>query len=136
MEDKITIIEGPTPTFEMIADQWAMGLQESTKPATIALTRLRTFNGSALVERCYTAWRNHHPMHLVYRLPDGLQAQAPIVAARAVETTEGPVLLLWVRLNSDEIEVEYTYSDSDSDADDDDWDINPPDEPFDPNTPF
>ena len=56
MEDKITIIEGPPPVFEAVNDGWALGLNESSRLSVPALTRLRTFNGPALVERCYRAW--------------------------------------------------------------------------------
>src|SRR5258706_12146034 len=58
MDDKITIIEGPPPVFEQVNDGWAMGLNESPNLSVPALTRLRTFNGPALVQRCYNAWHN------------------------------------------------------------------------------
>ena len=51
MEEKITIIEGPPPTFEDVSEDWVMGLNESPTLADVALTRLRTFNGPSLVER-------------------------------------------------------------------------------------
>lgn len=56
MENKITIIEGPPPTFEAIDDGWALGLNEGPFLYDLAMTRLRTFNGPALVERCHRAW--------------------------------------------------------------------------------
>ena len=55
--EKITIIEGPPPTFEERADDWVQSLAEAAQPSRTALTRLRTFNGPALVERCYRAWK-------------------------------------------------------------------------------
>ena len=118
MDDKITIIEGPPPTFEEVNENWALGLSESPYLADIAVTRLRTYNGPALVERCHRAWRNQQPIHLEFRTSEGLEHKAPIVAARHVDTDEGDVLLLWVRLANNEAELELDYDD-DLDEDDD-----------------
>jgi hypothetical protein len=118
IEDKITIIEGPPPTFEAVSDDWVLGLGEGPMLSEIALTRLRTFNGPALVERCHRAWRHHQPIYLEYRTQEGLSQQTPIVAARHVQIDEGDVLMLWVRLDSDEIELELTYDDEYDDEDD------------------
>jgi hypothetical protein len=115
MDDKITIIEGPPPTFENVEDGWAMGLNESPFLYDLALTRLRTFNGQALVERCYRTWNQQATMYLYYRNDLGLEEQAPIMAARSVETTDGQVLLLWIRRKPEESE---TASDADDDNDD------------------
>jgi hypothetical protein len=122
MEDKITIIEGPPPTFEAVNDSWVLGLNESPTLGEIAVTRLRTFNGPALVERCHRAWRNHQSIHLEFRTPEGLQQQAPIVAARYLETEEGHLLILWVRLTDEEVELELGYEDDLGDSEDDDVD--------------
>jgi hypothetical protein len=92
MDDKITIIEGPPPTFEAVNDGWVSGLNEGTNFGEIAVTRLRTFNGPALVERCHRAWRHGQPIQLEFKNTDGLQQQAPIVAARFVEAEEGHLL--------------------------------------------
>jgi hypothetical protein len=119
MEDKITIIEGPPPTFEAVAEGWVLGLNESPTLAHIAVTRLRTFNGPSLVERCYRAWRHKQAIHLEFRTLEGLESQAPIVAARSVEVEEGHLLILWVRLAEDEISLELGYDDDASDEDDD-----------------
>ena len=115
MDDKITIIEGPPPDFEDIDDGWALGLNESPALYDLALTRLRTFNGPALVERCHRAWRKQEPIYLHYRTPIGMEERAPIMAARSLETGDGQVLLLWVRLLHDETEIEI---DNDDDEDD------------------
>lgn len=123
MEDKITIIEGPPPTFEAITDGWALGLGEGPSLTDIAVTRLRTFNGASLVERCYRAWRNKQTINLEYRTSDGLQNQAPIVAARYVEMEEGQLLLLWVRLVDDQVELELGYEDDSDEESDDDFDL-------------
>jgi hypothetical protein len=121
MDDKITIIEGPPPTFESIPELWVHGLSEGTMQSEMVMTRLRTFNGASLVERCHRAWSNRKEIQLEYRTPDGLEDEVPIVAARNLETDEGDVLLLWLRLPDDSVELEIGY-DSDFD-DEDDWDI-------------
>jgi hypothetical protein len=106
IDDKITIIEGPTPEFENTNDGWAMGLCESPYLYDMALTRVRTFNSAALVERCHRAWRNQSPIFLHYRNELGLEDKAPIMAARAMDTSDGQVLLLWVRLEPAEEDME------------------------------
>jgi hypothetical protein len=108
-EKKITIIEGPPPVFESVPDAWPMGLNESPTLSSVVLTRLRTFNGPKLVERCYRAWRGKQTIHLEFRASDGLAHKAPIVAARHVEVAEGHVLLLWVRLIDDEMRLEFGF---------------------------
>jgi hypothetical protein len=122
MDDKITIIEGPPPTFEAVSDGWVLGLNESPNLGEIAVTRLRTFNGPALVERCHRAWRNKQPIHLEFRTEDGFEQQAPIVAARYLETDEGHLLILWIRLTDEEVEYEWGYEDDLGDSDDEDLD--------------
>jgi len=120
MDEKITIIEGPPPTFEAANEGWVLGLNESPKLAEMAITRLRTFNGPALVERCYRAWRDHQAIQLEFRTPEGLERLAPIVAARTIEVDEGQMLLLWVRLDAEEVELELGYEDDAGDESDDD----------------
>lgn len=114
MDDKITIIEGPPPTFDLVSDGWAMGLNESPSLAGIAVTRLRTYNGPALVERCYRAWHEGQTMFLEFRSPDGLEQQAPIVAARTLSVDDGQLLLLWVRLNASDVEFEVEENGDDA----------------------
>jgi hypothetical protein len=106
MEDKITIIEGPPPTFEAVQDGWVVGLIESPLLFSVGLTRLRTYNGPALLERCHRAWRHQNTIQLEYRDDTGLENQAPILAARALEVDEGQVLLLWVRMEIDLEEID------------------------------
>ncbi len=120
MDEKITIIEGPPPTFETVNDGWALGINESPYLFDVAVTRLRTFNGPALVERCHRAWRNQAPIYLEYRSSEGLEQRSPILAARTLEVDEGQVLLLWVSQEVEEAEIEVGYDDDfDDEADDD-----------------
>ncbi len=112
MDNKITIIEGPPPVFEAVGEIWASGLTESPVLYEMMQTRLRTFNGPALVERCHRAWRQHETMYLIYRDEMGLEESAPIFAARSVKTNDGDVLLLWVRQEIEEEETNEIDSDS------------------------
>lgn len=123
MEEKITIIEGPTPIFEPVTDSWAIGVSESPNLGEIVVTRVRTFNGPELVERCHRAWRHQQPICLEYRTEEGLQEQAPIVAARYLETEEGHMLLLWLRLVNEGVELQFGYDDDTGDSEDSDTDI-------------
>ncbi len=124
MDDKITIIEGPPPTFEAVADDWATSLSDSSAIYNMALTQLRTFNGPALLERCHKAWRNGHSMDLEYRDELGMEAHAPIMAARTLETNEGQMIMLWVRLPADESEFVVEEGDFDDDEFGDEYDEN------------
>jgi hypothetical protein len=119
MDDKITIIEGPPPVFETIEDGWALGLNESPYLYDLAVTRLRTFNGPALVERCHRAWSNQATINLHYRNDMGLEETAPIMAARAVDSNDGDVLVLWCRRKPEEVEEELYFGGSDEEEDDD-----------------
>ena len=114
MDDKITIIEGPPPIFESVNDGWAMGLNEGPRFSVPALTRLRTFNGPSLVERCYRAWHSKSNIRLHYRNEVGMEQAAPIFAARNVETQDGHMLLLWVYLDSEKVELKFDSGDDDS----------------------
>ena len=98
--EKITIIEGPTPTFEIAPETWLPSLAEGSRHPQLALTRLRTFNGPSMVERCWKAWDQGRPAYLEYRDEDGLTAEAEILAARYAEVAEGHVLLLYLRLDN------------------------------------
>ena len=98
--EKITIIEGPTPTFEIAPETWLTSLAEGPRHPQLALTRLRTFNGPSMVERCWKAWDQGRPVYLEYRDEDGLTAEAEILAARYAEVAEGHVLLLYLRLDN------------------------------------
>lgn len=117
--EKITIIEGPPPTFEAVAEAWPLGVVEGPKPSIVAVCRTRTFNGAALVERCAQAWRAGLPIHLEFRDMSGLTQHTEIIAARWTEADEGEVLVLWVRATAESLGVEL-YFDVDDDTDGDD----------------
>jgi hypothetical protein len=126
MEEKITIIEGPPPTFELVDEGWAIGVFEGPSLYNVAMTQLRTFNGGQLVERCYRAWKRQESIQLEYRGEDGDNKQANIVAARTTETEDGQMLMLWVTLPDEEIELAIGYEDDYDDGDESE------DEDFDP----
>ena len=128
MEDKITIIEGPPPTFEENSEMWVEGVTDALLLNKIAFTKLRTFNGEELVERCRQAWREQHAIYLEYRTFEGLEKRAPIVAARSIETDDGDVLLLWVRITDESVELDFSYDDDFDldDGEDDDLDLGAP----------
>jgi len=123
MDDKITIIEGPTPIFEDVNDGWAMGLNESPMLFDTTFTQVRTLNGPALVERCHRAWKNNSSIYLHFKNPMGVEEKTPITAVRTVKADEGQVLLLWVRqLPSYEKLIDIADELSDEDSEDDDLD--------------
>jgi hypothetical protein len=97
--EKITIIEGPPPQFEPPHEAWPQSVTEGPTVWKVAMTRLRTYNGPALVQRCWAAWDKGEPIQLEYRNDEGLTQLAKIVAARCSEVAEGQVLFLYVRLN-------------------------------------
>jgi hypothetical protein len=119
---KITIIEGPPPTFQLVHDPWLLGLTEGPYSSRIAVCRVRAINGPALVERCYQAWRDGQPIDLEFRTETGETRQATIVAARWVEKPDENSLYLWVRLSEDEIELEIDFDLDDFDDASDDLD--------------
>ncbi len=128
MNNQITIIEGPTPTFERISSAsqaygglaWMAGSLESPYLFDVALTVLRTFNAETLLERCRLAWEQHQSMFLVFKDRIGLHKEALILAAKAATTPDGEVLVLWVRLNGRDEDILSTDADLDSDKYSDD----------------
>ncbi len=113
MDDKITIIEGPPPVFEPVQDAWALGLSEGPHLPLTVMTRLRTFNGPALVERCFRRWKDREAIMLHYRNDLGLEEKAPIVAARSLDTADGHVLMLWISLDPQNVEIEFDSDEED-----------------------
>jgi hypothetical protein len=106
MDDRITIIEGPPPVFESADETWTNGLSEGSNYHVAALTRLRTYNGAALVERCHRAWSKKEPIFLHYRNRLGLEEKVPILAARSAEEENGQVLFLWIQGTDELLEDE------------------------------
>jgi hypothetical protein len=98
---------------------WTAGLSEGPFLYDTARTTLRTFNGQELVERCHTAWAKKTTMFLEYRDPIGMTKEVPIVAARTVDSENGDMLVLWVRLDPEEDETD----EFDLDFDDEDFDF-------------
>jgi hypothetical protein len=126
MDNKITIIEGPTPSFDSVETDfligingWTAGLSEGPFLYDTARTTLRTFNGAALLERCHKAWAQKATMFLEYRDPIGMKKEVPIIAARSIDSEDGDMLVLWVRQEYEEDEEEDFDIDFD-DFDDDD----------------
>ncbi|MBN2148649.1 MAG: hypothetical protein JW726_14780 [Anaerolineales bacterium] len=115
VDNKITIIEGPPPIFEPVREGWPLGLNDSPTLANVVMTRLRTFNGPAMLERCHRTWRHYGTMYLEYRALDGLIQQLPIIAARHMEVQEGHLLLLWLRTVEEEVAIELGYDDNPND---------------------
>ena len=125
MDNKITIIEGPTPNFDSVETDfimgingWTAGLSEGPYLYDTARTTLRTFNGEALLERCHKAWAKKATMFLEYRDPIGMKKEVPIVAARAVDADDGDLLVLWVRQDPEEDEeadIDIDFGDMDND---------------------
>jgi hypothetical protein len=106
MDNKITIIEGPTPTFEAINSEWAAAIVEAPASFEVVMTNLRTANGQELVDRCNRTWSQQDTMYLRYRNPIGLEQEIPIIAARALETGEGDKIVLWVRVKPEQVKLE------------------------------
>ena len=94
----ITIVEGPSPDFTPISDEWPLSLTEGTSGNLCATCKLRTFDGEALASRCRTAWRENRLVHLDYPDGEGGRMEAEIIAVRAETVEQGDVLHLWVCL--------------------------------------
>jgi hypothetical protein len=120
--EKITIIEGPPPTFEAVTEAWPLGIVEGPSPSIVAVCRMRTFNGAELAERCARAWRESLPIHLEFRDMAGLTQQTQIIAARWAPTEEGDTLTLWVRATAESLGVELFFDVDDDDPDEDGFD--------------
>jgi hypothetical protein len=115
--EKITIIEGPPPTFQVVNDPLLFGISEGTKPTQIVMCRLRTHNGPALIERCYRTWNENQSITLEFRSEEGMTNQAPIVAARWTEEHEGHLLMLWLAIEDADVEIELGIELDDYDDD-------------------
>jgi len=94
----ITIVEGPPPEFQEVANEWVYGILESSVNNDISLCEMRTFNGPEMVERCQTAWQEGRPTKLDYPTGEGGRSELDIVAIRWEAVEEGHKLYLWVRV--------------------------------------
>jgi len=121
-ERKITIIEGPPPTFEFSQEDWAYGMIEGPSLPKIAVTQVRALNGPSLVERCYRAWKAREPIHLEFRNSVGEIQRLPIVAAHYGRLDDTDVLRLWVSVNDPEIEISYEFEEAEEDEEEEDTD--------------
>ncbi|HOE35289.1 MAG: hypothetical protein GX415_04450 [Chloroflexi bacterium] len=135
MDNKITIIEGPTPDFDLIEDAqeegsasaWTAGVLEGPLLYRVATTSVRAFNSQALLERCTRAWKQNQTMFLEYRDEIGLRKEALIIAAQALTVEEGDILQLWVRRDLEESEHSgQDLNADDEDGEDDDFTDDPP----------
>ncbi len=125
MNNKITVIEGPTPEFQLLTENqfnegsmnWANSVLEGPFLYNTAFTNLRTFDAQNLLDRCKAAWAEKQTMYLEYKDRIGLRQEDPIIAARAVSVEEGDMLLLWVRkeLSEDEDDQYEDFEDGDDD---------------------
>ena len=98
----ITIVEGPTPNFQLDAAPWALSVLEGQAGYVVAHCQVRSLKGEVLMERCNRAWREHRGIRLDFRQSDGLRRQVSIVSAKLDKVEGTDVLHLWVRqkLNS------------------------------------
>jgi len=98
----ITIVEGPTPNFQLDAAPWALSVLEGQSGYIIAHCQVRSLKGDVLMERCERAWREQRGIRLDFRQLDGLRRQVSIVSAKLDKVEDTDVLHLWVRqkLNS------------------------------------
>ncbi|MFN8595935.1 MAG: hypothetical protein U0559_07105 [Anaerolineae bacterium] len=92
----ITIIEGPPPEFVLAQDVWSASTWEGTKPRSVGVCQMRTFNAAALMERCTRAWHEGRSVHLDFPQMDGLRQQVEVLAAKPGRVEEGDLLYLWV----------------------------------------
>ncbi|OGO17744.1 MAG: hypothetical protein A2Z14_06685 [Chloroflexi bacterium RBG_16_48_8] len=118
--EKITIIEGPPPTFEASSDPLLLGMAEGPSPMQVVMCHLRTNNGPELTERCYRAWKKGDTIRLEFKSEEGLTLQAPIVASRWAELPEGHLLMLWVRMDDEDIAIDLNLDLDDFNGDFDD----------------
>ncbi len=93
----ITIVEGPTPDFHVVADPWTFSVLEGQSAYVAASCQVRSFNGQKLMDRCHRAWSTQRPLRLDFKQMDGLRRQVDIIGARLDKVEGIDVLNLWVR---------------------------------------
>ncbi len=95
--ERITVVEGPTPEFHPAPEGWAHALCDTSRGSVPVRSRMRTFSGPKMLERCTRAWGEGRAVVLDFPDQVGLRKQAEIIAVRWEEVEEGHVLHLWVR---------------------------------------
>jgi hypothetical protein len=113
--EKITIIEGPPPEFMLAQDVWSMSMWEGTRPRSVGVCQMRTFNAGTLMERCQRAWGEGRPVQLDFPEMDGLRQKVEILAAKPGRAEEGDLLYLWVAVPAGAIEQPEACDDGESD---------------------
>lgn len=114
----ISIIEGPTPEFQLTPQRWLQSIYEGPLDQTVAICQLRTANGPDILARCQNAWRENRPVKLDFPDEIRMRQQVDVVAMRLQAVEEGQVLLLWVSLPF-EIVDDDPFDDLDDEAFDD-----------------
>jgi hypothetical protein len=94
----ITIVEGPIPEFTSTPADWPWSLHDGLDSTMVAVCRLRTLDGDAMIERCTTAWQEGRLVRLDYPDGEGGRQEAEVVAVQTELVEEGDVLVLWVNL--------------------------------------
>lgn len=108
----VTIAESGDLAFYEIREGWALGQCAAISPIQLLIpysVDLRTFNANNLTERVNRAQRNKVPSYLHYfdEKFNKTPKQALILAARPIETDNGPIVRLWIALP--EGETDYTH---------------------------
>ena len=98
--ERITVVEGPTPTFEPHTEPWLLAISEGPELPFTGRCMLRTLDGDALLQRCRKAWQQGRSTCLEFTNKVGMPEEVLILAARVGEVEAGEVLHLWLRLNS------------------------------------
>ncbi len=111
----ITIVEGPTPNFQIEAAPWGLSVLEGQSGYVIAHCQVRSLKGEQLMERCRRAWREQRGIRLDFRQLDGLRRQVSIVAAKLDKVEDTDVLHLWVRQKLNSLIARIGDSSSDDD---------------------
>ena len=110
----ITIVEGPAPEFQPSPYLWFQSVLEGPEDAETVMCELRTLNGTSILERCLSAWREGRPVRLDYPDQISLRRQSDVVAMRLTEVEAGPLLILWIRMPMSELQ-EQEYDDGEDD---------------------
>ena len=66
--ERITVVEGPTPTFEPNTEPWVLGMSEGPAIPFTGRCLLRTLDGNALLQRCREAWGQGRAACLCFRV--------------------------------------------------------------------